>query len=158
VKFYCKKPTYPVAPVKWPLQRSMCSSACLSFVDFDFMALQFHVNLIGIVYAVSLLNRYCQIGGVAIFSVGEGGCAYLSWWVPNDLHYYRVLFAISPNQASFSPRHEYAHVQTAMTNLISDSGSDLMKKRAFKLSAFLRMLILSSVLEWIHYSESQNLC
>jgi len=70
-----------------------------------------------------------------------------------------IFFRNQPNQASFSPKHEYAHTQTAATNS-QVTITALSQKTGFKLSALLRMFILSSVLGWIclSYPESDTLC
>jgi len=52
-----------------------------------------------------------------------------------------------PKQASFSPKQEYAYMQTAVTNWqVTVTAIAQDKTGFFKLSALLRLLILSSVL------------
>ena len=99
--------------------------------------------------------------GVAIDFFGGGrGALVQTFHIGPQMTYIAAFFRNRPNQAQFSPRHEYAHMQTAVTKLTSDSNSDFTNIttgcRIVCIAAYTcrPMLISSPILEWIHYSES----
>lgn len=93
---------------------------------------------------LGLLLTQSQLALLVFFL--RGACANLSSWAPNDKII--AFFSNQPNQASFLPRREYAHVQTAMTDRWQSQLSPKQKKRVICIAAY--MFSVSSVLEWLY--------